>query len=206
MANLWFELNGRTRLHLPSRIREWITLESSMTERIGQVAGDRISVEVLRQAQGRLHDDERIFFPNAVDGATVREVCLSAAGRPLMIARTVFTSRRLRTHPTIQKLGSRPLGSLLFANGQPSPYTAREFARIGPEAALFGLIRKRHGGLSHYYWGRRTRFLLFKEPLLVTEIFLPDLIHRPAAITSPFAAAKAESGHRSANEFASAER
>jgi chorismate--pyruvate lyase len=181
MAEVWHDLTRQARLRLPPRVRNWVALESSMTERIGKVADRPIAVEVLRQASGQLLADEHRFFPTAAGCAMVREVCLSAEGRPLLIARSVFTSQRLQTHPTILKLGNRPLGSLLFSGGKPSPYTAREFARIDHAAPLFGLVRQRHRGLCPHYWARRTLFYLFDAPLLVTEIFLPDLIHHPRA-------------------------
>ena len=92
----------------------------------------------------------------------------------------MFTSRRLQTHPTILELGNRALGSLLFAGPKPSPYTAREFTCITHDGPLFGLVHKRHKGIQRHYWARRTLFWLFDAPLLVTEIFLPDLIHHPA--------------------------
>lgn len=177
MPDAWHTLTPQMRLHLPPRVRDWVALETSMTERIGLVAARPIAVEVLRQAHGRLHPDEHRFFPTATEPATVREVCLSADTLPLLIARSVFTSRTLQTHPTIVKLGTKPLGSLLFAGGKPSPYSAREYARLGPDTPLYGLVRKRHQGMQPHYWARRTLFRLFDAPLLVTEIFMPDLVH-----------------------------
>jgi chorismate--pyruvate lyase len=167
---------------LPPRVRDWVLLQTSMTARIQQVAGAPISVEVLRQATGRLHEDERHFFtdPPARHG-TVREVCLSAQGVPLLIARTALTSRRLQEHPTIRELGNQALGSLLFAGGRASPWTAREMIHLRADSPLFALVRRRHRGVQAGYWARRTLFWLFDEPLLVTEIFLPELINHPRA-------------------------
>lgn len=168
--------------HLPPRVRDWVLLQTSMTARIQQVVGAPISVEVLRQATGRLHDDERHFFtaPPARHG-TVREICLSARGVPLLIARTALTSRRLQEHPTIRGLGNQALGSLLFAGGRASPWRSREMIHLQADSPLFALVRQRHRGVQSGYWARRTLFRLFGEPLLVTEIFLPELIHHPGA-------------------------
>lgn len=167
---------------LPPRVRDWVLLQTSMTARIQQVAGVPIAVEVLRQTTGRLHEDERHFFtdPPARHG-TLREVCLSARGMPLLIARTALTSRRLQAHPTIRELGNQALGSLLFAGGRASPWTAREVIHLQADSPLFALVRRRHRGVQAGYWARRTLFRLFDEPLLVTEIFLPGLIHHPGA-------------------------
>jgi len=180
MAEDWHPLTPISRLQLPPRVRDWVALQTSMTERLGQVAQSPVTVEVLQQAHAPLHDDEHRLFPPGAGHAVVREVCLSAGGQPLLIARSAFTSRRLQTHPTIVGLGTRPLGSLLFAGGKPCPFTARECARISPDMPLFALVRRRHRGVQPHYWGRRTLFRLFDEPLLVTEIFLPALINRPS--------------------------
>jgi chorismate lyase len=179
MTDGWRDLDGRTRLGLPPRVRDWLALQTSMTARVALAAGGPVDVEVLRQGPGRFRPDERHFFPGAVGPATVREVCLSSAGRPLLVARTVLVSRRLQAHPTIRNLGTRALGSLLFADGPPA-YSARQVACLGADAPLFRLVRQRHPGLASGYWARRTLYRLFGEPLLVTEIVLPDLIHRAA--------------------------
>jgi chorismate lyase len=180
-ADDWISTERRRHLTLPARVRDWVGLETSMTARIAEVSGHPITVELLRQAKAPLNPDEVDFFDPAPAGATVREVCLSAAGQPLLVARTVLTSQRLQTHPTIVKLGTKALGSLLFAGGKPSPYTAREFARIGAHNPLYRLVRSRAGVIQSHYWGRRTLFWLFDEPLLVTEVMLPALIHHPRA-------------------------
>ncbi len=184
MTQGWRDLEGRTRRSLPPRIRDWLALETSMTARVGEAAGGPVDVEVLRQGAGRLLPDERRFFPGSVGPATVREVCLSSEGLPLLVARTVLTSRRLQEHPTIRNLGTRALGSLLFADGSPL-WTDRQVARLTSDAPLFRLVRRRHLGVAPAYWARRTLYRLFGEPLLVTEIVLPELIHRTVDRAGP---------------------
>lgn len=178
MSEHWDRLTPATGCRLPPLVRDWITLETSMTARIGAVAGTAIEVDVLQQARGPLHRDEQGFFEPPAAQGVVREVCLTSEGRPLLVARTVFTSRRLEEHPTIVRLGNHALGSLLFADGPP-PYRAREYARIGAGAPLWPLIRQRHDSHPGPYWARRTLFELFGEALLVTEIFLPELLAHP---------------------------
>ena len=181
MISPWQSLTPALRQGLPPRVRDWIALETSMTARIGQVAGRPIDVEVLRQAQAPLMADETGFFAPGAAPAVVREVCLSAEGQPYLVARTVLTSRRLQTHPTIRELGNKALGSLLFAGPRPCPYTARDYALLRHGHPLHDLARSRDTGIRQGYWARRTLFWLFGEPLLVTEIFLPALVTHPDA-------------------------
>ena len=180
IAGDWREYGPHQGLDLPDAVRGWVGLDTSMTAAVGRAADGPITVTVRRQEDGPLHDDEAGFFPEG-GPATLREVCLGHSGEPLLIARTVFTSHILRSHPRIVGLGDRPLGSLLFAGETPSPYTARQYCRILPGAPLYPLIRWRYDGAEPGLWARRTLFVLFDAPLLVTEIFLPALLAKPAA-------------------------
>ena len=181
----WRDLDAHAWRRLPPRVRGWIALGTSMTERVGLAAQGPVEVEVLRQSPGAFLPDERRFFPGAVGPATVREVCLLSGGQPLLVARTAFVSPRLRDHPTIRHLGTRALGSLLFAEGRPSPYSARQVAWLGAGTPLFRLVRQRHPGVSEGYWARRTLYRLFGEPLLVTEVVLPELVHNRTRLPTP---------------------
>lgn len=177
----WSGLTPAVSPRLPARVRDWIGLETSMTARIGQVVGGPIAVEVLRQAQGRLYPDETGFFAPGVARPVVREVCLSARGRPYLVARTALTSQKLQRHPTIVELGNKALGSLLFAGPKPCRYSARDYGLLRHGHPLFALAGSRDSGVRQAYWARRTLFWLFDEPLLVTEIFLPSLLTHKAA-------------------------
>ena len=179
MTSIWQRYSPGTSAGIPAEVIDWIALETSMTARLSQVAGQRIDVEVLRQAEAPLRPDEEPLFGDPAAPALVREVCLSAAGQSLLVARTALTSQALQTHPTIVKLGNTALGSLLFAGPKPCPFTLREFARLRPGDPLYDLVRSRHAPAAPDYWGRRTLFWLFDEPLLVTEIFLPELLALP---------------------------
>ncbi|SMY09262.1 chorismate--pyruvate lyase family protein [Flavimaricola marinus] len=183
MTTLWTPYTPDLYSDLPVLVRDWVALTSSMTARIGLVADSPIDVEVLRQTEAQLRPDEAGLLELSDGPTVVREVCLSAEGLPLLVARTAVTSQKLQAHPTIVKLGNKALGSLLFAGPKPCPYTAREFARLTEGDALFDLVRSRHSGAAAQseYWARRTLFWLFDEPLLVTEIFLPELLEHPRA-------------------------
>lgn len=176
----WRDFDPKHATVLPSEVRGWVGLDTSMTAAVSRAAVGAINVTVRRQEDGFLFKDEAGFFHQG-DPATVREVCLSHDGEPLLMARTVFTSNILRTDPRIVELGDRPLGSLLFAGERPSPYSVRQFSLIVPNAPLYPLIRWRYNGSESGIWARRSLFVLFEAPLLVTEIFLPELLAKPGA-------------------------
>jgi chorismate--pyruvate lyase len=175
----WHRLTPAARARLPARARGWIALETSMVERIARRTGAAVAVEVLRQGTGRLLADEAPLLRPAAGPTLLREICLTAGGRPVLVARTAVLSRRLQAHPTLRGLGTRPLGSLLFEGGRPGPQGPREFARIAAGSPLWRLARRCDPSGPRAYWARRTLFRLFGEPLLVTEILLPPLLRDP---------------------------
>ena len=103
MTAEWFDLSPETITKAPPDMRGWILVGQSMTVIVGRAAGVPVDVFVKRQEDGPLNADEQGFFP-AGQPATLREVCLSARGVPLLVARTVFTSDILRDHPQIVHL------------------------------------------------------------------------------------------------------
>ena len=81
-----------------------------------------------------------------------------------MIPRTSLEGRLRR----LTQLGDRPLGAALFAD--PSTRRKRlEVAWIPPAHPLFP-------DLQHPAWGRRSLFQVANKPILVYEVFLPQLL------------------------------
>lgn len=155
-----------------------------MTKQLQERFGQHVDVRVLKNGPGNLHRDEQYLFPSSRQSCGhmrghVREVLLHTHQHQLIAARTVFTSRSLLLNAKLMRLGSRPLGELLFANGKAS-WLVREFAHLEPGAAAFSLVRKTAGRSLRSCWARRTLFIFDQQPLLVTEIFLPSLFAHAA--------------------------
>jgi chorismate--pyruvate lyase len=104
----------------------------------------------------------------------VREVELICDGVPWVFARTLIPVRSLTgSTRRLTLLGDRPLGEVLFAD----PSMERgvtEMAQLLPGHQLFGSATQ-HLSAAQVVWGRRTLFHLASKPLLVNEIFLPDI-------------------------------
>ena len=109
--------------------------------------------------------------------AWVREVALRCHEQPLILARTVIPEASLRGgNETLRHLGNRPLGELLF-RGAGSRREALEVARLRPGdwlADRWGPITL-SSGLE--LWARRVVHYLGGRPMLVTEVFLPELLY-----------------------------
>lgn len=110
------------------------------------------------------------------EGAVVRMVYLLCDGKPWVFARTVIPLRTLSgPQRRLTHLGSKPLGELLFADK-----TMRrgevEVARLAAGSPVFSMAAQALKQKPGEIWGRRSVFYLQGKPLLVSEMFLPDLL------------------------------
>lgn len=168
-----------TRLHrrdVPEPVLRWLLDPASLTRRIQSACPGCFRVEVLFQGWARPQRNEtRELGMRQGSEGFVREVHLLCDGLPWVFARTVIPRTTL-TGPRrcLTRLKSRPLGAVLFADPsmQRGPV---EIARLSPcdklyPAAIRHLIQR-----PETIWGRRSLFTLGGKPLLVSEIFLPDI-------------------------------
>jgi chorismate--pyruvate lyase len=134
-------------------------------------------VQVVRQGLRFPNEDEyRQLGQPTHRRALVREVVLHAGGRPVVLAHSIAAWRDLSgTWRGLRGLGSRPLAEALFTD----PLVSRgplEFVRIDSRHPLGRRARQVFGRGLPVLWARRSRFLKRGRPLLVTEVFLPELL------------------------------
>jgi chorismate--pyruvate lyase len=156
--------------------RPWLAWRGSLTWRITARARD-FRVQVVRQGLHIPNEDEyRQLGQPAHRRALVREVVLHAGGRPVVLAHSIAAWRDLSgTWRGLRGLGTRPLAEALFTD----PLVTRgslEFVRIGPRHPLGRRARQVFGRGFPALWARRSRFVKRGRPLLVTEVFLPELL------------------------------
>lgn len=172
----WQPLARVKRHHLPQHISAWLADTGSLTDRLRKACREELQVIPLRQAWSRpLLSEARVLAAKPHHRALIREVHLVCGPATWVYARSIIpqatlTGRRRR----LKRLGSRPLGALLFAD----PSLRRgpmEVAEIQPRHALFASAAGRLTTLPASIWGRRSVFFLGGRPLLVHEIFLPQL-------------------------------
>lgn len=159
----------------PHALRPWLTDVSSLTARIAARCAE-LRVRVLRTGLARPMEDERQLVGLARRRhAWSREVLLVADGVPVVFAHTVLAPGHLRGPWRMAAgMGGRPLGAALFAQ----PRIVRgplHCQRIGPRHPLHARAEKALGRKLPDLWGRRSRFLYGGKPLLVTEVFLPEV-------------------------------
>ena len=105
-----------------------------------------------------------------------REVFLYADGRPVVFAHSACARQHLRgAWSTVSRLGNRPLGALLFAH----PLVERKSLSYKALCGAHPLYRQAVTALEFppdRLWARRSLFYLHGAPLLVTEVFLPEIL------------------------------
>lgn len=160
----------------PKLLRPWLTDPRSLTARIAARCG-ALHVRVLHTGLGWPTEDERRLVGLAPKRqAWVREVLLVADGKPVVFAHTVLHPSKLRGHWRMAAgIGGQPLGAALFAQ----PRIVRgplHNERITGAHPLHRRAEKALGKSLPVLWGRRSRFLHGGNPLLVTEVFLPEIV------------------------------
>lgn len=164
---IWFPVRSPHARRIPPAVRDWLAESGSLTARLRASAGP-IRVQVLYQGWGRPFTGEAAGLQLSRGRRVwLREVALEAAGRRLLLARTVAPAATVTGFSgRLARLGARPLGEVLFS----LPGVKRvglEWAWLQAECwlALPGTCPR---------WGRRTLYLTGRDfPLLVSEFFLP---------------------------------
>ena len=139
---------------IPEYVSKWLLDSQSLTYKLKDKYSD-FKVNVLSQEQNKPYECELKLLGEATNlTIIVREVELLGSQKPVVNARSLIPL----TDDTIDilKIGSRPLGEILFND---------------PE------IKRGHLEVGSYNnsWARRSTFIIGKTNLLVTEIFLESL-------------------------------
>ena len=154
----------------------WLRTDGSLTLRIQQRC-DNFSV---RNVHNRLataaYDETSLLGLPAQQKIYTREVFLHADGKPVVYAHSVVAAQHLRgAWHALRNLGNRPLGALLFAHPLVQR-SALHFHALKPNHPLYRRAAVALDTPPQKLWARRSLFILRNAPLLVTEIFLPDIL------------------------------
>lgn len=179
---LWRPWRRVSKAEVPASVRPWLLDAASLTQQLISVCTGAFRVEIIAQGRRTPMRNEALALDLAPERyAMVREVHLRCAERPWVYARTVIPPATLSgVNRRLAHLKTRSLGAVLFAD----PSTERgevEVARITARDTLYARAARGLRQAPDVLWGRRARFLLRGQPLLVTEIFLPGVPAHPGA-------------------------
>ena len=156
--------------------RPWLTDPGSLTARIAQRCPG-VRVEVVFQGLRRPDRDERFVFAHRGRARVlVREVFLICGETPVVFAHTVLDPADLcGPWRSVARLGTRPLGAALFADARIERHPLRQ-RKIGWHHELYRRLVAKVPGAPRSLWARRSLFRLHNSPILVTEVFLPEIL------------------------------
>lgn len=160
-------------------LRDWLADHGSLTRRL-QARCPGFAVQRLAQGIARPQADECAelgLAPGRV--AVVREVLLLCAGKPVVFAHSAVALEGLRgPWVGLSSLGNQSLGAALFAD----PMVVRhplEYRRLDARHPLYRAAAAHLTETPRFLWARRSRFERAGSPILVTEVFLPEVLCLP---------------------------
>lgn len=158
----------------------WLTERRSLTARWQRASG-AFRVEPVRQMLAPpLTDEHALLALPPRRQAWIRDVVLYCGATPVAFAHTAApTVPRGPVQHWLKRLGKRSLGTLLFSHPG--------FVRVAVDYAAIDRRHPLHARLLAYvksegngkpcYWARRTLFAFGRQRVLLTEVFLPAVLH-----------------------------
>ena len=154
----------------------WLHDHGSLTRRIQQRCTQFNVRNVCDCLMTATLDEAELLGHPSRQKIYTREVFLIADNQPVVFAHSVVAPHHLRgAWQALQHLGNRPLAALLFAH----PLVQRaplHYRSLKPNHPLYRRASITLETPPPKLWARRSLFTLHGAPLLVTEVFLPEIL------------------------------
>ena len=178
-----------------AHLRPWLIDNGSLTARLKVRYTDFAVRPVLLKNAKSFADESALLGLKASQHALIREVILMGNNQPVVFAHSVLPHASLRgAWRGLGKLGNKPLGAALFANPKVkrTPLVYKKLSRHHPisirvsrmnnqlqlvySAGTTLAVAEQLQTLPKVLWARRSIFSLGCAKILVTEVFLPQLL------------------------------
>ncbi len=165
----------RSTLVAGAKLQPWLHDHGSLTQRIMQHC-EQFCVRNVKSNLSRIALDESSLLGVAPRQlAWSREVYLFADDQPVVFAHSATRSLR-GAWQMLRRLGNKPLGAVLFSHPQVSRQPLH-YKALHPHHPLYRRAASILNNPPGRLWARRSLFYLHNEPLLVTEVFLPEILN-----------------------------
>ena len=156
--------------------RNWLIDNGSLTARL-QKRYMHFSVKAVAIKYAKPNQDEAALLRQpSHKTALIREVLLMGDSLPVVFAHSVLPRACLRgLWNGLGRLGSKPLGSMLFANPKVKR-TPLSYKKLTSNHMLYEHATRHLSQKPRYLWARRSIFSLNCASIMVTEVFLPQLL------------------------------
>ena len=161
---------------LSGAYRKWLKDSGSLTARLkARYADFEVRPVRLKNAKSFV-DESALLGLKANQHALIREVLLMGNNQPVVFAHSVLPRASLLSPwHGLGRLGNKPLGATLFANVvvKRTPLSYKKLPRHHP---IFMRVAAHMQTSPKALWARRSVFSLNCAKILVTEVFLPQLL------------------------------
>ena len=154
----------------------WLIDKGSLTARLQQrYANFSVNKVSLKYAKP-LADEANLLALKPHQHALIREVLLMGNHQPVVFAHSVLPRTSLRgAWNKLGRLGNKPLGAVLFANAKVKR-TPLEYKNLSRQNPISMRVAAHLNIQPKTLWARRSVFQLKCANILVTEIFLPQIL------------------------------
>lgn len=157
------------------RYRSWLLESGSLTRRL-QLASHTFALERLQSSSRPLPEEALMLEMKPKQKALVREVFLCCNGKPAVFAHSVLPYESLQGNwQGLASLGNKPLGAALFSDPRVRR-TPLAFKKLSRHDALYKVAERHLAATESNLWARRSVFFLAGSAILVTEVFLPQVL------------------------------
>ena len=156
--------------------RHWLIEEGSLTKRL-QMRYRDFAVRPTRLAYTKaILDEAQLLQMPSRKAALIREVELLGGGKPVVFAHSVLPRASLRgAWLGLGRIGNKPLGGALFADPKVER-TPLSYKKLYRQHVLYQHAVRDLAEKPACLWARRSVFRLNCAAILVTEIFLPEVL------------------------------
>ena len=163
---------------MSGRYHHWLINSGSLTLRLQQRYPNFMVKPVLLAYAKPLLDEAKPLHISSRKTALIREVLLMDNKKAVVFAHSVLPRLSLRGRwLSLSGLGNKPLGATLFANPQVQR-TQLVYKKLAPHHALYQKAVKHLTDKPAYLWARRSVFSLNYASIMVTEVFMPQLLSK----------------------------
>ena len=161
---------------LAKSLQPWLVDNGSLTTRL-QLRYSHFAVRAVAVNYAKpIADESALLHLPKYKTALIREVLLIGNSQPVVFAHSVLPRNSLRgSWNGLGRLGNKPLGATLFANPRVKR-TRLSYKKLSPHHKLFQHATAHLSLKPTHLWARRSIFSLNCARILITEIFLPQLL------------------------------
>lgn len=170
------KFNWLNRPIMHGQLKSWLIQRGSLTLRLQRQYTD-FEVKPLSVKFAKPMVDEAVLLHlPANNTALIREVLLMGNANAVIFAHSVLSKSSLRgVWNELGTLGNKSLGTALFANPKVIR-TPLSYKKLYPHQVLYQKAVQHLSDKPAYLWARRSVFNLNCATILVTEVFLPNLL------------------------------